>query len=666
MPPTNDFRENGTLAITPNHGRAGSWGTWVVTYTAGGAGIATGGGLQVALPERWHQWWRNSARRVQSVDPTAPFYVTASLTKSAHTDRPGVRLQCEILDANDAEYVKPYRRNVGYPPGSRYSWTVQVNVSDGALQAGDTINVVYGDMSHGGRGFTPPLWVGSPERVRAAVDTDGDGTFTLLPDEALPWLHSEPGSPVELLLVLESRSEVGQEMRVRMVALDEFQNPVPAPETAIYLVVETGAATVPEHPVKLGDASTWGCREFMITPTEEGVLRLRGTSQDGRLYSLSNPCKVLAASANSTHADESGLYWGDIHSHSQYSWDGTGTRDDHFRYARYASLLDIYCATDHNDRRSMSQADWQQNVAYTEKWYAPGTFATILGYEASFGAPWGHHNVYYRGSEGPLRYQDEENPEEIWQRGERENLEGEMFTIPHHTGGFARPGGGVKHDWSIHDQRFRPSIEIYSSHGLSEEYAPDHPISMDVSDFTFNGPGDPGNYTVDAWLSGPKLGVIGSSDNHGSQPGMEGFGAMAVWAPALTREAVFDAIRNRRTYGTTGSRIYLEFTVNGEAMGGETTIADGQPVALRVEALGTGPLRWIHVLRADLDQPDAGFTVVHQAWFPGSSAPLDFTLDWSDDAPPARAVYYVRVRQRDLVHGRVAQAWSSPVWVTIA
>ena len=650
--------ETGTVTISPNHGRAGTWGTWVVTYSAGAKGIATGGGLQVALPERWHQWWRNSARRVQSVDPAAPFYVTA------HTDRPGVRLHYEILDASDAEYVKPLRRNVGYPPGSRYAWTVSVTVTEGELQAGDTINVVYGDMSGGGRGFTPPLWTGSPDRVRAAVDPTGVGAFTLLPDGALPWLNNEPGPPVELLMVLESRSVVGRKMRVRMVALDEFHNPVPAPDTAIYLAVETGAATIPANPIKLGNASTWGCGELTVTPTEAGVLRLRGTSHDGRLYGLSNPSKVSDSAAESANLPAAGLYWGDIHSHSQYSWDGTGTGDDHFRYARYASLLDIYSATDHNDRRSMSQEDWQQNVAYTEKWYTPGTFATILGYEASFGAPYGHHNVYFRGGEGALRYHDEENPEEIWQRAERENLAGELLTIPHHTGGFARPGGGVKHDWSIHDSRFRTTIEIYSSHGLSEEYAPDHPISMDVSDFTFNGPGDPGNYTVDAWLAGLKLGTIGSSDNHGAQPGKEGFGTMAVWAPNLTREAVFDAIRNRRTYGSTGSRIYLEFTVNGEPMGGESTVAAGQPVAVRAEALGTGPLRWIHVLRGDLDRPEAGFSIVHQAWFPGSSAPLDSSLDWADEAPPARAIYYARVRQRDLVHGRVAQAWSSPVWVT--
>lgn len=659
-----DPLESGTLTITPNSGRAGTWGTWVVTYTVGTAGIATGGGIQVALPERWHQWWRNAARNVQSVDPTAPFYVTASAMKSAHTDRPGVHVHCEVLDATEGEYAKAFRRNVGYPPESRYAWTVQVNVIEGELQPGDSINIVYGDMTHGGRGFTPPLWTGSPERVRAAVDFDGSGDYALLPEAALPWLSSEPGPPVELLIVLESKSAVGQDMRVRMVALDAFHNPVPAPETAVHLIVESGAATLPQGPLKLGDAATWGCREFRVTPTEVGALRLRGTSNDGQLYALSNPSKVSAVATAADGSSEGGLYWGDIHSHSNYSWDGTGTRDDHFRYARYASLLDIYSATDHNDRRSMSQEDWQQNVAYTAEWYAPGEFATILGYEASFGAPYGHHNVFYRSGQGPLHYIDEENPEEIWQRGEREHLEGEIFTIPHHTGGFARPGGGVKHDWKIHDPRFRPSIEIYSSHGLSEEYAPDHPLSMDVSDFTFNGPGDPGNYTVDAWLAGLKLGTIGSSDNHGSQPGKEGFGTMAVWAPELTREAVFDAILNRRTYGSTGSRIYLEFSVNGEPMGGEISIASGQPAEVHVEALGTGPLRWIHILRADIDRPHDGFSVVHQEWFPGSSGPLDFSLDWTDDTPPARAVYYVRVRQRDLVHGRVAQAWSSPVWVT--
>ena len=41
-----------------------------------------------------------------------------------------------------------------------------------------------------------------------------------------------------------------------------------------------------------------------------------------------------------------------------------------------------------------------------------------------------------------------------------------------------------------------------------------------------------------------------------------------VIAPALTREAVFDALAERRTYATTGARIVLDFSVGGVPMGG--------------------------------------------------------------------------------------------------
>ena len=92
---------------------------------------------------------------------------------------------------------------------------------------------------------------------------------------------------------------------------------------------------------------------------------------------------------------------------------------------------------------------------------------------------------------------------------------------------------------------------------------------------------------------------------------------MAVWTPELTRDAVFEAIRKRRTYGSTGSRIYLEFLLNGEPMGGEVGLAPGDAADIEVTVAGTGRLRWIEILRADLDRPDDGFTVAHRQWYWG-------------------------------------------------
>lgn len=647
----------GRLTISPSTGKVGTWGTWTASLSVGPAGISAGGVLRVALPVRWHQWHRNSSRRVQTIDPTEAFYV------SARCSRPDVTLRCEMEDRDDAEFGKSHRMNLGgTKPASRYGWTVRVTVGGGGLVEGDTVDVRFGDTSAGGRGFTPPIAAGSPEPVHAAVDPTGDGDFTILPEEDLPLLSHTPADAEELLLVLPSISQAGDAIELRMVALDRFFNPVPLPDTAVNLVVVEGDAHIDDTAPKLGGPRSWGHSSVSVTPTRPGVLRIRGTSDDGILYTTSNPSRVAV------DTPDEGIYWGDLHSHTHYSHDGTGTGDDHFRYARDVAMLDLYAASDHNDVKSMSPDQYRDNIEFTEAWNEPRRFATIFGFEASYKKPYGHHNVYYPSAEGRYYNLEEITLEGIWAEG----TPGEMITVPHHTGGFGRPGGGVTHDWSIDDPRFRTTSEIYSSHGHSEEYAPNHPLSMDVTDFTFQGPGDPGNYIQDAWLAGLKMGVIASSDNHNSQPGVEGFGVVAVKAAKLSRRAIFEAIRDRRTYGATGSRIILDFSINGHDMGSDFTVPAGTPADVHVEVIGTGPLRWIELLRADLDRPDDGFSVVHREWFPGfdnssgRSAPSQFAFDWTDGSPPSRGIYYVRTRQRDFVHGRVAEAWSSPIWTNVS
>ena len=272
----------GSVTISPDTGEVGTWGTWVAAFTVGAGGIATGGGIQMSLPVRWHQWIRNSARKMQTTDPTDAFYV------SARTSRSDVTLRCELADATEVEFPKMNRMNLGgWRPMSRFGWTVCVTVQEGSLEAGDTVEVVYGDTSQGGRGFTPPLYAGSPELVHAAVDSTGDGEHLMLPDESLPLLSHTPGSPVELLIVLPTNGVVGEPAKLRMVALDEFHNPVALPDTPVHLVVDEGSADIEQSPANLGDAGTLGSRTLTITPTGAGVLRVRGTSVDGQVSTRS-------------------------------------------------------------------------------------------------------------------------------------------------------------------------------------------------------------------------------------------------------------------------------------------------------------------------------------------------------------------------------------------
>ena len=73
----------------------------------------------------------------------------------------------------------------------------------------------------------------------------------------------------------------------------------------------------------------------------------------------------------------------------------------------------------------------------------------------------------------------------------------------------------------------------------------------------------------------------------------------AVQAPRLTREAIFDSLRTRRTYGTTGERILLDWSVAGSDAGGAGAgWTDRSRIAAAVA--GTAALDRLEVIRGDL------------------------------------------------------------------
>ena len=71
------------------------------------------------------------------------------------------------------------------------------------------------------------------------------------------------------------------------------------------------------------------------------------------------------------------------------------------------------------------------------------------------------------------------------------------------------------------------------------------------------------NTVRQALADGLRFGFVASSDNHAGFPGAYGEGLMGALVADLTRPAILEAIRDRRTYALTGDRIELSFTVNG-------------------------------------------------------------------------------------------------------
>ena len=152
------------------------------------------------------------------------------------------------------------------------------------------------------------------------------------------------------------------------------------------------------------------------------------------------------------------------------------------------------------------------------------------------------------------------------------------------------------------------------------------------------------------------MGLIASSDNHVGMPGRSypgdrqihtpfPGGLCAIWAPELTRDALFSSLRQRQCYGTTGARIIVRFCVAGSPMG-STVERNADFMPMQIEVRGTAPIEQIEVL-CDLRPTrvviGAGRAHVKE----------EFECDTKQPA-----MYYLRVKQID---GQ--RAWTSPIWV---
>lgn len=626
---------DGMVTVSPAEGIAGEYGTWTMTYRAGKEGIRKYGGLRVQLPDAWHAGIRNSANRLQATDPSEDNYI------SSRSSRTEVRLRTWVENEppRGEGLVKSPRHGLD-GRYERYIYVVRVWLLEGELKEGDTVSVIYGDTSRGSKGMRAAIISTHPEPILLAVDTDGTGEFRLHPDRPTLVAHAAPAA--ELLLTGPSTLVIGKPAELHVGIVDAHANPAASYNGEVELRVTQGQAEVP---ARLKFRSRLGWETLKFIPREAGILRIEASAEQGRLRAAGNPMKVFQ------HEPKLKIYWGELHSHTHYSWDGVG--DDNFRYARYVSGLDFYAMTDHSVpavgkfTQGLGPQVWDEYTARTDQHYDPAKFVTLHAYECSFGAPYGHHNVFFRGKPGPLLMPGDVTLPQLWAALKA----GEALTIPHHTGKMPQPIF-----WYPHNPELDRNIEIYSAHGLSEAYNPMHPLSFERSTFTdpsrsVRGP----QYAQDAWIQGLELSTVAASDDHRAHPGQPHWGVAAVAATGLTRDEIFDGLYHRRTYGTTGVRIVLVFTINGQPMGSQVT-ASGPP-RLEIEAHGTDIIEVAEVLR--YSKSDDTFKVIYSL-NPGAA---DLTWNQADETFREDSIYYMRLRQAGLVRTRVAMAWSSPIWV---
>lgn len=615
--------------------------------------------IQQGVRKQWRglqdgtkEWWRDFRRFIN--EPPVPGRAVLEPSAVRARDMNCLRLAFEVGTGGIEAYGHiavecPLEGLEVYVPGKRYRACVPVisagcstsraeldiSFSGGvidimnrvyALKEGEVVEILLGDPRES-PAVMPRYAQAYPFAV--AVDRANTGMYTRIAE--FPVLRVSGGAEQGFHVAAPPLQTAGKPFDLRVLAVDRYGNPAGdgfgagdgsgAEAGPLTLTSSDPSAELQE---RFGSAATergavGRARQIEVVLNRPGVQHVTVCDPDLGAAGLSNPILV-----QDDHAEELNLFFGDIHGHNVHC-DGAGSADEYYSWARDVRLLDFSALTNHMEeaKRYRTEDFWPVVRQKAAEYYEPGRFVTFLAFEWGSWERFGDKCVYYRGEEGRgfgAHLECADTPDKLW-----DQLRGKQaITIPHHS----KYGG--KTDWSFHDPTLQPLVEIYSTWGSSEQGG-EHSVQR-------------------AWERGYRLGVIASSDTHTGTPGNEGWGLAAVWAGKLTREDLFEALRTRRCYATTGARILLDFRLNGRRMGAVIREEHAGKRQIAVLAAGTANLDTVEILKNN--------EVVHS--LTGSGKVI--RLEWEDPADERTCgredFYYLRVTQKD---GN--RAWSSPIWI---
>ena len=293
-------------------------------------------------------------------------------------------------------------------------------------------------------------------------------------------------------------------------------------------------------------------------------------------------------------------YYGDIHNHCNISY-GHGSLDT--ALARAGLQLDFVSVTGHAGWPDMPmnvpsiahvvdfhvkgfarlRAGWDAHFSTLRDHDSPGSLCVFPGYEIHSSQE-GDYTVVYRDlSPAPLILAS--RPSQLGP-SLRKAFGNGAFAFPHHIG-YRQGARGI--DWSVFDPALSPFVEIFSMHGGSETSLTERTYLHSM------GPVD-GSSTMEAGLAAQhRFGIVANTDHHSGFSGSYGHGRTCVYACSPDRDALWDAMRARRTNALTGDNIHL-FTAIGDAIQGGT-VAPHDGATLQIEAVGGGFINYIDVIR---------------------------------------------------------------------
>jgi hypothetical protein len=510
--PYSEYRPElmGSARLEPSGAfEAGSYQSFTLVYTAGTFGLDDTGSIKIGFR------FATDFGPIQFDDPKSPGYTTVEASN-------GAALECRW----------EFKRNIR--PWSR---SLYIGVSKHFLKPGDTITIRFGDRRQGSPGIRLQTYCEDEFQFRVFADAIATYDYVALPEECQPRISIVPGEPAEWLAILPTMVRARTPFRLVLRANDKWGNATDRMEGTYRLVARGRVAGLPE---------TIRCRkgEFGavidgLSASAPGDASITVLRDDGTELASSNPLRATATDAELVH------FWGDTHGQSNETL-GTNSARAYFEYGRDKAFVDVI-GHQGNDFQITGRF-WKELNALSAEFDQPGRFVCIPGYEWSANtAVGGDRNVHYR-HEGETIHRSSHAQiadaadivdEQSDARTARElftKLRGKDCVVMAHV------GGRYADILYAHDAKLETAVEVHSAWGTFEWIL------------------------WDAFEKNYRVGVVCNSDGHKGRPGADFPGASffgatggltCFLAPRLDRDAIFESMRRRRHYGTTGARMLI-------------------------------------------------------------------------------------------------------------
>lgn len=517
---------------------AGSKANCKLTYTVGELGIDDSGSIKVLLRIV------TDAAGVQFDNPQEDNYVKLSSSRKDIAVSPGFVSGGLFGKVDERPWSKGFT----------------VNFSGDYLIEGDKVFIEF-------KNWRMQTFYENDFEFRILVDPFATARYITLPN--CPEIKILPDKPARVVVITPTLVKKNKKFTYLVKLEDKWGNPCFNYNGEVSLKATENIDTGNSIKISNGRAIV----DAELTNSDTGFITATFNSK----RAISNPIVATDSEYNQ--------YWADLHGQTEETV-GTNDITHYFSFARDYAFLDVACIQG-NDFQITNEF-WKKTNK-TTKVFTDKKFVAIPGYEWSGNtATGGDRNVLYR-LEGMPIYRsshalvdefddiatDAYDAHDLFKKLMKHGKD--AMTIAHVGGRFA--------DLDMHHDEVERNVEVHSDWGTFEWFL---------------------HYALD---KGYTVGVVANSDGHTGRPGasypafahFNNYGGYTcILANNLTRDSIYDALRDRHCYATTGIRAYLDVTYTSKDKQGimGDIVKTSDPVILNIDYRGTAPIERLEIFNA--------------------------------------------------------------------